>query len=179
MPGSFLVKNAAGEFLRVPLEAPAYGLRDDPARPRALAAETPGTDARAVLRHCTVGPRTTWVLLTRPDTTLLVNGEPVQQIKVLRHRDVLWWAGIDAFYYSTERPVRIEPFPLTGGEACCVRCKVPIKPGSPAVQCGSCSLWHHQDVDRKRDCWTYREVCAACETHPTDFDAGLSWLPAL
>lgn len=126
------------------------------------------------------GPGPPWVILAAAGCGVRVNGVPlVLGLRVLDHRDeILLPAATPGepcrFYFSTERLARVEPFPAPNGPATCARCKQPINPGDPAVQCPSCGVWHHQS--EKWPCWTYSDRCARCDT-PTDLDGDYRWTP--
>ncbi|MFQ5653988.1 MAG: hypothetical protein ACE5GW_04575, partial [Planctomycetota bacterium] len=100
----------------------------------------------------------------------------------LQDRDQIRLRGARApLVVSGEGPARVEPFPGGESDVECPRCKLPIDPGTPAVRCPHCGVWHHQDLrhdDAEKDlpCWTYKPLCATCdrETAP---EAGFSWTP--
>jgi hypothetical protein len=113
-----------------------------------------------------------WVLVGPP--AVHVNGSPLHTgIRVLRDRDELR-ADRDRIFFTTESLAAVVPFPGSGKKTFCVRCKLEILPGSPAVACPQCKLFHHQSVER--DCWTYNACCAVCPQE-TPFDTGFRWLP--
>lgn len=119
----------------------------------------------------------TWVLLAGPLSRMRINGLPIPVgIRVLTDRDAITLDAGHTFYFSSEQLAETIPFSGPGSTSC-VRCKLPIEPGSPAVRCpgSSCGFWYHQSDDRP--CWTYTDTCVACH-HPTDLDAGLRWSPA-
>jgi rRNA maturation protein Nop10 len=119
-----------------------------------------------------------WVLLCSPRSRTRINGLPVPVgARVLADRDAIAVGAGHTVFFSSERVAEIVPFPDENGHTCCVRCKLPIEPGTPAVRCPSatCGFWHHQTLEQP--CWTYTDACPACG-HPTDLDAGLQWSPA-
>ena len=93
---------------------------------------------------------------------LLVSTEGVQNSK------------LNTFFFSTESLTRVEPLP-EDVFATCPRCKQAIPPGSMAVRCPSCGVWHDQRDEKP--CWTYAERCAACQNQPTALDADFRWTP--
>jgi hypothetical protein len=119
-----------------------------------------------------------WVLLCGAASGTRVNGAPVPVgARVLADRDAIALGGGRTLCFSAERLAEVVPFP--GGDAAtsCIRCKLPLEPGTPAVRCPApdCGFWAHQSDDLP--CWSYTEGCAACG-HPTALDAGLQWSPA-
>jgi hypothetical protein len=113
-----------------------------------------------------------WIILG--SAAVRVNGEPLDVgIRVLRDRDELR-AGDRRAFFSTESLAKIVPFP--GGErpTFCPRSRLEITPGSPAVACPQCKVWHHQSEELP--CWTYSERCATCD-QSTALDAGFRWTP--
>ena len=128
------------------------------------------------------GQNANWLLVVEPTARVFLNGATVPVgIAQLSEKDEIMvvaaeGAPVRRFYFSDERLACIEP--LLGSEAVsCPRCKLAINPGDPAVQCPSCHVWHHQDPDAGKPCWTYAEKCAACHTQTTAMDAGYSWSP--
>jgi hypothetical protein len=123
-----------------------------------------------------------WLLLASPDCAVRVNGEPVTLgARLLRHQDEMvlrrgpagaTWRG----YFSAERSARVQPFP--GDEpAVCPRCKHPILPGKPAVKCPYCGVFHHNEPEGQRNCWTYSAHCATGCGQTTELDGQLHWTP--
>lgn len=118
-----------------------------------------------------------WMLLCPPSSRVLVNGLPVTiGVRLLSHRDAVTLGTGHRLFFSSEQVAQIVPFTGSQERTCCVRCKLPIVQGTPAVRCPApdCGLWYHQTSDQP--CWTYTEHCAACG-HPTDLNAGLQWTP--
>ena len=116
----------------------------------------------------------TWALVCPPYSDVRVNGERVPLgLTILSDRDELRIPGLPVRFFSTETLAYVEAFPESAG-GFCPRCKQPIEPGSSAVRCPGCRLWHHASDDLP--CWTYAPVCAGCE-HSTAMDACFKWTP--
>lgn len=125
--------------------------------------------------------REDYLLLIKPKPVaeILVNGDEDFQatgFRSLQHQDELLIGARERFYFSTESPARIVPFPNDPALADmhCRRCKMLIEPGTPAVLC-ACSAWYHESPERP--CFTYAETCAACGCS-TDLSGALTWSPA-
>lgn len=134
------------------------------------------TPSAVVLRRIGSGPDTSWSLLVPPAVPVLVNGtaSPLGLV-VLADRDEIFVPGSRPVFFSTETLAAIVPFPAGVPRGFCPRCRQPLEPGTPAVKCPDCGLWHHQSEDAL-PCWTYGDRCAAC-ARPTPLDAGFSWTP--
>jgi hypothetical protein len=118
------------------------------------------------------GDGTGWVIVG--PAAVAVNGSRLDTgIRVLRDRDELR-AAAGRVFFSTESLAVVVPFPDTGRKTFCPRCKLEIAPGSPAVRCPACGVWHHQSEEFP--CWTYAPRCALCD-HPSALDAGYRWVP--
>jgi hypothetical protein len=127
------------------------------------------------LRRVGAGQDARWVMVAGPTDRVLMNGAPaVLGLSVLMDRDEIRLPDGRQFFFSSEMLVSIEPFPATGIRGFCPRCKQVIAPGSPAVRCPACGLWHHASDDLP--CWTYGLHCAACP-QDTALDAGFQWTP--
>jgi hypothetical protein len=134
----------------------------------------------AVLCRVNAGESEPWLLITRPDARVRLNGAPVALgIVALRDRDAILVSdergAFRRFYFSTERLAAVRPLPHDMAGAFCPRCKQAIRPDSPAVECPACGVWHHESGER--NCWTYAANCAACQSQPTDLDTGYRWTP--
>ena len=124
-----------------------------------------------LLRRTTAG-REDWLLVGTP--AVRVNGVPLDAgIRVLDDRDELR-TDDDRTFFSTESLAAIAPFPGDERATFCPRCKLEIAPGSPAVRCPHCGVWHHQSDELP--CWMYAEHCTMCD-QPTALDAGFRWTP--
>lgn len=118
------------------------------------------------------GTATGWALVGRPPVAA-INGLPLWVgIAVLDDRDEI--AGDARAYFSTEVTAEVAPYVLDRGA--CPRCKRALEPGTPAVRCPGCGVWHHQDDADGWTCWTYGPTCACC-AQPTALDAGFRWTP--
>jgi hypothetical protein len=127
------------------------------------------------LRRSARGAGGSWVLLTPPQVNVMLNGMAIHTgLAVLADHDEIRLPNRPAMFFSTEVLARVAPYPLESAKGFCPRCKQPIGPGDPAVQCPACSLWHH--ATDTLPCWTYAEHCAACP-QPTASDTGFRWTP--
>lgn len=116
-----------------------------------------------------------WMLFAASGARVLVNGLPVTiGIVVLSDRDEIRVSSEPPLYFSTETLAEVAPFPESGPRGFCPRCRQPIAPGSHAVRCPGCGLYHHASEDLS--CWTYSAQCAGC-SHDTALDAGFRWTP--
>jgi hypothetical protein len=118
-----------------------------------------------------------WTLLSPKHRTTRVNGTPVTAaVRVLKDQDAIAVTGGETLFFSAEKVVQILPYTGNDESICCIRCKLPLRPGTPTVRCPNpeCGFVHHETNDRP--CWTYAEGCAACG-YPTDLEAGLQWSP--
>jgi hypothetical protein len=116
-----------------------------------------------------------WVLVHSPGSALRINGTAlVTGIRVLSHRDELRLAGIAGrVFFSLEGLAHVAPFDGVEGSRC-PRCQQPIEPGSPAVRCPQCGVWHHESEEF--GCWTYSPICSLCD-QPTALEGGFRWTP--
>ena len=136
--------------------------------PRPLEGDALAVPPARLLRAADEG----WVVVGPPAVS--VNGSPLDTgIRVLRDRDELR-AGSGRVFFSTESLAVVAPLPVTGKTTFCPRCKLEIAPGSPAVRCPGCGVYHHQSEEFP--CWTYSVTCALCD-YPTALDAGYRWVP--
>ena len=117
-----------------------------------------------------------WALICAPDSRIRVNGAQIQTgIRVLSDRDAIADGNGSVVFFSAEQLAYVQPFPGKAGHTC-IRCKLPLEPGTPAVRCPApeCGFWHHQSDDKS--CWSYTTACASCG-HPTSSEAGYQWSP--
>jgi hypothetical protein len=142
-----------------------------------------------------------WVLICSPGSRTRVNGVRLPiGVRVLVDRDAIDVGDCDAIdvgdcdaaalgdrdatalgdrqvlFFSSEQLAQVLPFPGKDDHTSCIRCKLPLESGTPAVRCPApeCGFWHHQSDDQS--CWTYTAACASCG-HPTAFDADFQWSP--
>ncbi|HLG05507.1 MAG TPA: hypothetical protein VI383_05090 [Gemmatimonadales bacterium] len=153
------------EWFVLPLEREELALSDIP----------PRQDRGALLVKSAPSGRPEWHLLARDDSGITVNGLPLfSGVRTLLDRDEIGVPGLGPLFFSTERLARVEPLPAAGPEIHCPRCRQPVAPGTPAVRCPSCEVWHHSSEELP--CWTYAETCALCR-QSTAFDTGYQWTP--
>jgi hypothetical protein len=165
----------AGDWGLFPLDADAFALGG--ARPLRLSALPAAAepDAAVVLRRVEDPAGAVWALVAPPDAEVLLNGVPAHLgVVVLSDRDEIRAGGSPTLFFSTEALARVVPFPASGPRGFCPRCKQALEPGTLAVQCPLCNLWHHEKSDLK--CWTYGPTCTGC-VQDTALDAGFRWTP--
>jgi hypothetical protein len=161
---AWAVFSLASPFLSLPGALPGTG-------PAALAGRA--SSEAILLRSAGVGS-TRWVLLAA-SRGVLVNGLPLLTgIRVLIDRDEIRLGRGGSVYFSSEALATVEGFPGYGQPVLCPRCKQEIAPGSKAVKCPQCGVWHHQTDDLP--CWTYAPHCALCD-QPTDLGGSYRWSP--
>ena len=121
-----------------------------------------------------------WVVAAAPALGVTVNGDVLASgLRILEDRDSIRVPGGSTCFFSTERLASIEPLHASD-EIFCPRCKLLIEPGSDAVRCPQCGVWHHEQHGDGEDdhlCWTYAPACALCD-QATDLDAvEFRWTP--
>jgi hypothetical protein len=165
------IEDFPGEWAVLPLSAPRVQLA-----PRlALAPASAPTDVGAALLVRADTARDEWHVLAPHDEPVWINGLPlISGVRVLTDRDEIRLASGDAFFFSTETLARVTAMPALESVKSCPRCRAAIDPGTPAVCCPTCSLWHHQSEELP--CWLYSEVCASC-SQATALTAGFQWTP--
>lgn len=154
------------EWFVLPLEREELAFADIP----------PRAERRATLVKSGLAGKSDWHLVTPSPDEIVVNGLPLLGgIRTLLDRDEIRIGGLGTLFFSTERLARIEAFPAPpNGEVACPRCRQPVQPGTPAVRCPSCDIWHH--ASDELNCWSYAETCAMCRQR-TAFDTGYQWTP--
>lgn len=160
---------------RLPDDAGAFVLADDPRQPVRLGGN--GRNGSEVARVLRVGDREkeTWVLQSPERGKLRVNGLPlVAGMRVVEDLDEVWANGTGRIFFSTERTPKVEAFPGKEGDTPCARCKEILAKGEPSVLCPGCNTWYHQT--KTLPCWEYSEKCALCD-QLTCLDTGLRWTP--
>jgi hypothetical protein len=169
------VKGATGEWEVFPLAGCPTSLAERP--PRVLAGAPDGVpeDAGVLLLRCAGAGSPEWLLLTRPGVEVQVNGLPLALgIRRLGDRDEIWVRGVGTFHFSVEELAAVESFQGAEQAIFCPRCRQEIAPGTAAVRCPCCGVWHHQHDELP--CWSYAEHCALCP-QVTDLESGYRWIP--
>lgn len=116
-------------------------------------------------------------LLVGPGRRAWVNGSRVDLgTQLLEDRDLIRVDTGRSYFVSTERRMERRPFPGAAGSTDCPRCTEVIDPGSMAVRCPNCGVWHHQNGER--DCWTYTPLCSQCDQSTELEGAGFRWVPS-
>lgn len=117
-----------------------------------------------------------WLLIAPLHEPIAVNGLPlIGGVRLLDDRDEIRLPDGWSCFFSDEEPARMDPMPAAEKPMNCPRCRQAIAPGSPAVRCPSCGIWHHQQEGL--ECWTYSAACALCP-QPTALNGGYRWTPA-
>jgi hypothetical protein len=163
-------EDADGWYVRM-LEAAPLALTAESNRP---AREAPPAKPVQLIR-ADVGGTRHWALVTPRDSGIRVNGCAVPAgLCVLADRDEICTGGGRRYFFSTESPAKVEPFPAPEKPVFCGRCRQKIETETPAVRCPNCGIWYHQSAGLP--CWTYAETCGFCD-HPTALDQGFTWTP--
>ena len=172
------IKDGDGEWVDHPLDTDFAAMSPGAPAP-SLAREAPHRGSGPVLaRARDARGLERWVLLDASTSRTRVNGAPMRiGVRVLDDRDGIALGDGCTVFFSSERRAQAVPFPGEDDGTCCIRCKLPLEPGTPAVRCPApgCGFWHHQCDGTP--CWTYTESCAGCG-QPTAFDAGFQWSPS-
>ena len=163
----------SGEWTPVLLDGPAFTL--DGGEPQQVPDLATTRHSSVALRRLDDQPAALWALVARHDAQVRINGTPARLgLTILADRDEIRTADRPPLFFSTETLAQVELFPPSGTRGFCPRCKQHIDPGTPAVHCPQCGLWHHASDDLP--CWTYGPHCALCP-QPTNLDAGFAWTP--
>ena len=116
-----------------------------------------------------------WVVVAGHGSGITINGVPLLiGIHVLRNRDEIRWSREGFGFFSSEELASVVDMPAGDRTMVCPRCKQEILPGTPALRCPRCGIWHHQS--EQLPCYTYAENCATC-TRKTSLDGGYDWIP--
>lgn len=171
-------ENDESHWAALPLVDDVHPLTEDGLLADRRPAEDAASLAPITLLRYPVEAAQRWVLVAQRGTAVSVNGAPLTTgIRDLRDKDEILFSepagAARRVYFSTEQLARIEPFP-EGLTARCPRCREPLEPGEPSVRCPTCHVFHHEG---KRRCWTYSELCAACQNQKTALDQGFRWTP--
>lgn len=173
-----LIKNAEGALVDHPLDTGIIQLSPDGPAALAVCKGLDGVSGPVLVRKQDPLGEECWALLCKSHGRTRVNGAPVFiGVRMLSDRDLIALGAGQRVFYSSERVAQIEPYPGGDDSTCCVRCKLPLLPDTPAVRCPApgCGFWHHQSDEQP--CWDYRDGCTSCG-HPTAFDAGFQWSPS-
>jgi len=170
------IKDPDGAWIVYPLDADIIQLAPDGPTPLAARKRQSCVSDPVLMRTQDTLGQERCVLLCPPRNGMRVNGQRVLiGARVLSDRDVIALGGGQTVWFSSERTAAVVPF--ASEHASCIRCKLPLESGAPAVRCPApgCGFWHHQSEDQP--CWIYTDGCAACG-YPTDLNAGFQWSPA-
>jgi hypothetical protein len=117
-----------------------------------------------------------WALLAGPHRRVWVNGSRLDLgLRLLDDRDHIRLDSGRSYYFSSETLAHLERYAGDGQAIQCPRCKQELLPGTPAVRCPGCGIWHHQTEDRP--CWTHAPLCALCDRTTELEDARYQWVP--
>jgi hypothetical protein len=171
------VEDAGGQWAILPLLGDRFDLA---ALCRVAKGATPGGDLVAPTIGASLlrggdGGQSAWHIVAAPDTDIWLNGLPLRSgFRVLADRDEIQLDCGASCFFSTETLATVAPMPASGKTMICPRCRQAIEPGSDAVRCPRCGLWHHEGP--ALPCWTYAVTCALCP-QPSALDAGFQWTP--
>ena len=127
-------------------------------------------------RRSSNSPTAPWVIVAPRGAQLRINNVPLTTgIRVLANRDAIRLGDSPSMFFSTEHLAHIEGFPLADS-VFCGRCKLEIQTHDLAVCCPLCGIWHHEQADHERLCWSYSETCTVCD-QPTAASATYRWTP--
>ena len=162
----------------VPLDGSAdvHYLTGDPQQPVVSDTHDESRWPAYVIWHSGSGGQDKWMLFASGhQARVSVNGASLGiAMRCLTDKDEIH-VGDSIMFFSTEQLARVSSFPGIGKPAKCPRCKLEIRPGTPAVKCPNCGVWHHQSEDSP--CWTYAEKCAAFCDQPTSLEGSFRWVP--
>jgi len=117
--------------------------------------------------------RERWVVLAGRRSGVRVNGAEVTAgVRSLRDRDAIE-AGGELYFFTTERLPEVEPLPSQSTPVVCGRCRTVMEPGSPAVCCPQCGVWHHATA--VLPCWASLAKCSLCSGSTAGVD--YAWTP--
>ncbi len=134
-------------------------------------------DLAVGMRGATAGwPPHRWVLLAGPHRRVWVNGSRLDLgLRLLDDRDHIRLDSARSYFFSSEALARVERYAGGGQPIQCPRCMTEVLPGSAAVRCPGCGVWHHQTEERP--CWTHAPTCALCDRTTELGDARYQWVP--
>jgi hypothetical protein len=160
---------------RLPGDAWAFVLTDDPRQPVRLRGKGRSVSVVAHMRRIGDRQNEMWVLQSPKSEEVRVNGFPlIAGIRVLEDLDEVRIQATGRIYFSNEETPRVEPFPGREEATPCPRCKGTIAKGDTSVQCPQCKTWHHEGTEMP--CWSYAEKCALCD-QLTRLDTEFRWTP--
>lgn len=117
-----------------------------------------------------------WALVAGPHRRVWVNGVWLDLgLRLLEDRDQIRLDNGRSCYYSSEARARRTRYAGDGRAVQCPRCKQEITPGSIAVGCPHCGVWHHESEERP--CWSDFPTCTHCGRQTTLEDAPFTWAP--
>jgi len=120
-----------------------------------------------------------WALLAPNNSRVCISDTPLENgIRIIADRDSIRIADMPRMYFSAERLACIQEFPDMES-VYCPRCKLIITEREMAVCCSQCGVWHHEQTQEGKNCWSYARTCALCD-QSTDLDsAGFRWTPEI
>lgn len=172
-----------GEITVVTFDGAIHSIGDH-GTPNVVAAgpqnEIPPEETGPVLMRSASPGSADYVLLAPVTARVRINGDPLRLgVRVLDDKDAIQFGADEVHLYSTERIARVEPFAGDSTRGVCPRCRQRIEPGTPAVRCPSCGIWHHQTADSP--CWTGYEhepfPTCAMDDQPATLGGELRWVP--
>ena len=171
------VKNEDGAWVDHALDNDLVAIGPDAAMPM-VAPDARGSHSGTLLvRSGDTHGLDRWLIICSPGSRTRVNGALLPTgVRALVDRDAIALGDRQVLFFSSEQLAQVLPFPGKDDHTSCIRCKLPLESGTPAVRCPApkCGFWHHQSDDQS--CWTYTAACASCG-HSTAFDAGFQWSP--
>jgi len=145
--------------VEISLKDGLFHFRERPANPTRLSASGEHADRFAVLVPWEESNGSRWALICSRRAGVSVSGMPILTgLKHLVHEDAITMAGCRVpLDFVDEDPAIVSEFSKIDHEVKCLRCKRPLSEGDAAVQCPSCSGWHHDG------CWSYEKAktCAS------------------
>lgn len=168
------MQEETGEWVIVPLEGDPVALTGLPPRRLNLPRAADEPRGGAFLMPFEQEGTERWALVDHGKPVRVNGHPPAAGLRILEDRDEIRTAGGATSFFSTETRARVEPFPGADRPVHCPRCKLEIEPGTAAVKCPNCSIWHHESTRYR--CWTYAEHCALCDQE-TALDAGFRFTP--
>ncbi len=121
-------------------------------------------------------PGARWALVAGPHRRVWVNGSRLDLgLRLLDDRDHIRLDNGNTYFFSSEALAQRENYPADARAVQCPRCKQEISPGTMAVRCPICGVWHHETDDRP--CWSDYPTCSRCD-HESPLDASrYRWEP--